>query len=83
MGRLPEGQSGHVGTTDVDLVIGLTVDDETVETYRTLQNNLEKAGFEQKEPSFRWARKVDSVSVMVERAFLEGVRTDRTSRYSR
>lgn len=66
VGRLPEGQSGHVGTTDVDLVIGLTVDDETVETYRTLQNNLEKAGFEQKEPSFRWARKVDSVSVMVE-----------------
>ena len=29
-----------VGTTDVDLVIGLALGDETPETYRTLQNNL-------------------------------------------
>jgi hypothetical protein len=50
----------------VDLVIGLALGDETPETYRTLQNNLEKAHFEQKEPSFRWARDVDGVTVLVE-----------------
>jgi hypothetical protein len=66
VGQLPEGARGHVGTTDVDLVIGLALGDETPETYRTLQNNLEKAHFEQKEPSFRWARDVDGVTVLVE-----------------
>ncbi len=50
----------------MDLVIGLALGDETPETYRTLQNNLEKAHFEQKEPSFRWARDVDGVTVLVE-----------------
>jgi hypothetical protein len=50
----------------VDLVIGLALGDETPETYRTLQSNLEKAHFEQKEPSFRWARAVDEVTVFVE-----------------
>ncbi|MBI3648618.1 MAG: hypothetical protein HY240_07720 [Actinobacteria bacterium] len=66
VGTLPEGARAHVGTTDVDLVIGLALGDETPETYRTLQNNLEKAHFEQKEPSFRWARDVDGVTVLVE-----------------
>lgn len=66
VGQLPESARAHVGTTDVDLVIGLALGDETPETYRTLQNNLEKAGFERKEPSFRWARDVDGVTVVVE-----------------
>jgi hypothetical protein len=66
VGQLPEGARTHVGTTDVDLVIGLALGDETPETYRTLQNNLENAHFEQKEPSFRWARDVDGVTVLVE-----------------
>lgn len=66
VGQLPQGARGHVGTTDVDLVIGLALGDETPETYRTLQNNLEKAHFEQKEPSFRWARDVDGATVLVE-----------------
>lgn len=66
VGQLPEGARAHVGTTDVDLVIDLALGDETPETYRTLQNNLEKAHFEQKEPSFRWARDVDGVTVLVE-----------------
>lgn len=65
-GRLPEGARAHVGTTDVDLIIGLAVADETSETYRTLQNNLEKAQFRQREPSFRWSRNVDGVTVLVE-----------------
>jgi len=66
VGQLPEGARAHVGTTDVDLVIGLALGDETPETYRTLQNNLEKSGFERKEPSFRWARDVDGVTVVAE-----------------
>jgi len=65
-GTLPEGARPHVGTTDVDLVIGLALGDETPDTYRTLQNNLEKARFEQREPSFRWAREVEGATVFVE-----------------
>lgn len=66
IGGLPEGARVHVGTADVDLIIGLALGDETPETYRTLQNNLEKARFEQKEPSFRWARDVEGAPVIVE-----------------
>jgi len=50
----------------VDLVIGLALGDEVPETYRTLQNNLEKARFEQREPSFRWARDVEAATILVE-----------------
>jgi hypothetical protein len=66
IGQLPEGARAHVGTTDIDLVIGLALGDETPETYRTLQNNLEKSGFRQTEPSFRWTRDVEGVKVVVE-----------------
>lgn len=66
IGALPKGARPHVGTTDVDLVIGLALGDETPETYRTLQNNLEKARFEQRDPSFRWARDVEGATVFVE-----------------
>lgn len=50
VGELPEGVPPHVGTTDVDLVIGIALGDDTPETYMTLQNDLEKAGFKQGEP---------------------------------
>jgi len=66
VGRLPDGARAHVGTTDVDLVIGLALGDETPETYRTLQNNLEKAHFKQSDVSFRWTRPIDGISVVVE-----------------
>lgn len=66
VGRLPEGARAHVGSTDIDLVIGLALGDENPETYRTLQNNLEKSGFDQLEPSFRWGRDVEGVTVVVE-----------------
>ena len=66
VGQLPEGAQPHVGTADVDLIIGLAVAGESPETYWTLQNNLEKARFQQREPSFRWARDVDGVTVLVE-----------------
>jgi len=65
VGSLPEGARPHVGTTDVDLVIGLAVGDENPEAYRTLENNLRKADFHD-ETSFRWKRAVDDVTVIVE-----------------
>jgi len=66
VGELPAGARAHVGTTDVDLVVGLALGEETPETYRTLQDNLEKSHFDPREPGFRWARDVDGVKVIVE-----------------
>jgi hypothetical protein len=63
---VPQGVRAHAGTTDVDLIIALALGDETPETYRTLQKNLEKSGFEQTEPSFRWVRNVEGATVQVE-----------------
>ncbi|KLO27664.1 hypothetical protein ABW16_15550 [Mycolicibacter heraklionensis] len=65
VGSLPEGARPHVGTTDVDLVIGLTVDDESDEAYRTLENNLRKSGFKP-ESSFQWSKQIDGVTILVE-----------------
>jgi hypothetical protein len=65
-GELPEGAPAHVGTTDVDLVIGLAVEAEPPDTYWTLATNLERAGFRQVEPSFRWRREVEGIPVIVE-----------------
>lgn len=65
VGSLPDGARPHVGTTDVDLVIGLAVGDESPEAYRTLENNLKKAGFKA-ESSFRWLKNVEGVTVIVE-----------------
>ncbi len=64
--QLPEGVQPHVGTTDIDLVIGIALGDETPETYRTLQNNLLTAEFVQREHSFQWSRDVDGIPVLVE-----------------
>jgi hypothetical protein len=65
VGSLPEGARPHVGTTDVDLVIGLAVGDESPAAYRTLENNLKNSDFEA-EHSFRWKRTVEGVTVIVE-----------------
>lgn len=62
VGELPEGARAHVGTTDIDVVIGLALGDATPETYRTLENNLKKAKFKD-ETSFRWKRDVEGVKV--------------------
>lgn len=66
VGSLPEGVPAHVGTTDVDLVIGIALGSEAPATYRTLQENLEKARFVQRDRSFRWGRDVDGITVLVE-----------------
>ena len=66
VGALPEGAQAHIGTADVDLVIGLAVDPDLADTYYTLATNLKRANFRQAEPSFRWVRDVDGASVVIE-----------------
>lgn len=66
IGELPKGVRAHVGTTDVDLVIGLALGDETPQTYRTLETNLRNSSFTQDGPSFRWKRHVEGIPVTVE-----------------
>lgn len=66
VGDMPEEAEPHVGTTDVDLVIGLAVETDQPETYWTLATNLERCKFRQVEPSFRWRREVDGIPVVVE-----------------
>jgi hypothetical protein len=66
IGELPEGATPHVGTTDVDLVISLSLTDDDIEAYKTLEKNLKDAEFRQDEPSFRWKRQVDGITVLVE-----------------
>lgn len=66
VGEFPAAARAHIGTTDVDLVIGLALGDDLPETYRTLYNNLRSAGLKQTQPSFRWSRTVDGVAVYVE-----------------
>jgi hypothetical protein len=67
VGTLPENARPHLGTTDVDLVISIAVDDDSLEAYRTLESNLKKGSFTNKgEPSFRWKKTVEDITVIVE-----------------
>ena len=66
VGAIPPGAAPHVGTTDVDMVIGLALGDETPETYKTLQANLKNSGFDQSQPGYRWTRQVDGATVIIE-----------------
>jgi hypothetical protein len=71
--NLPEGTRPHVGTTDVDFVIGIAIDgDDGDEPYQTLETNIRRVGFrpcadEMGQPqSFRWQIEVDGIPVIVE-----------------
>ncbi|WP_419945136.1 hypothetical protein [Candidatus Poriferisodalis sp.] len=65
VGSAPLVASPHVGTTDMDLVITLAVDDSG-ETYATLCRNLERSGFARGDHSYQWQRRVDGIKVDVE-----------------
>ena len=65
VGALPLGASPHAGTTDVDLVIALAVEDAR-DVYATLQANLKQSGFVLGQPSYQWTRRVDATTVRVE-----------------
>ena len=65
VGSLPRGAPLHAGTTDVDLVVRLVVDD-TSGAYETLYRNLRSSGLVSTDPSYRWLRAVDGQDVRVE-----------------
>jgi hypothetical protein len=71
--ELPVAATPHVGTTDVDFVVGVAVIGEAdSEPYRTLENNMRAAGFRQcvdeegRSQSFRWQVDTDGSPVTVE-----------------
>lgn len=73
VGNAPIDMKEHVGTTDLDVVVGVTISTEEDEAYRTLQQNLKEAGFAPainpdtgSEETFRWGREVDGVRVLLE-----------------
>jgi hypothetical protein len=73
VGNAPMDMKEHVGTTDLDVVVGVTISTEEDEAYRTLQQNLKDARFAPaknpdtgNEETFRWARDVDGVNVLLE-----------------
>jgi hypothetical protein len=71
---VPAAIAAHVGTTDLDVVLGIALAIEEEEAYRTLQKNLIAADFRPSrdeetghETSFRWQRNdVDGVRVIIE-----------------
>ncbi|MDZ4169592.1 MAG: hypothetical protein U1E26_08045 [Coriobacteriia bacterium] len=69
---LPEYSRPHVGTMDVDLVVGVAVVEEGPEPYDTLVANMKKAGFrlfkdeDGSEASFRWCVDIDGKVVVIE-----------------
>lgn len=73
VGPLPLDIEEHVGTTDLDVVVGVTVSTEEEDAYRSLQQNLKDARFAPainpdtgQEQTFRWTRQVDGVGVHLE-----------------
>lgn len=66
IGALPPDVPPHVGTTDIDLALSLVVPEGGDEAYRTLESNLKKSGFARGDASFRWARTIDGVTVVIE-----------------
>lgn len=73
VGSAPADMKDHIGTTDLDIVVGVTISTEEGEAYRTLQQNLKDAKFAPainpdtgNEETFRWERSVDGVRVLLE-----------------
>lgn len=68
---LPTGAAmpaaGHVGSTDIDLVIGIALAPAEGAAYSTLEKNLKRAGLERyRASSWRWVAQVDGHPVLVE-----------------
>ncbi|TLM78037.1 MAG: hypothetical protein FDZ70_04690 [Actinobacteria bacterium] len=70
--ELPAYALPHVGTTDIDLVVGIAIAADDAEPYDTLLANIKSAGFELYEDaegktvSFRWCIRIDGKTVVVE-----------------
>ncbi|MEP6621541.1 MAG: hypothetical protein ABJE47_19595 [bacterium] len=73
VGTVPADLPPHVGTTDLDVVVGVALETDDEVAYRTLQKNLMETGFVPSrdagtgdEVTFRWERRVDGVPVALE-----------------
>jgi hypothetical protein len=73
VGDVPADLPPHIGTTDLDVVVGVALETDEEAAYRTLQQNLIETGFSpsrytdsDEEISFRWERRVDQVTVALE-----------------
>lgn len=73
VGPVPAELPPHVGTTDLDMVVGVALETDEEAAYRTLQKNLIESGFAPgrdpdtgNEMTFRWERRVDGVTVALE-----------------
>jgi hypothetical protein len=70
--KLPEYAVPHVGTTDIDLVVGIAIASDDAEPYDTLLANIKAVGFrlfedeEGHKASFRWCIDIDGKTVVVE-----------------
>ena len=73
VGTIPQEMREHIGSTDLDIVVGISLATEEAEAYRTLQQNLRAVQFAParnpdtgQEETFRWERNVDGVRVLLE-----------------
>lgn len=73
VGSVPAELPPHVGTRDLDVVVGVALETDDEAAYRTLQKNLVESGFAPgrdpdsgNEMTFRWERRVDGVTVVLE-----------------
>lgn len=70
--ELPEYAVPHVGTTDIDLVVGIAIASDDAEPYDTLLANIKTVGFrlfedeDGNKASFRWCIDIDGKTVIVE-----------------
>jgi len=73
VGIVPSEFPPHIGTTDLDVVVGVALETEEDAAYRTLHKNLIETGFHVsvdpdtgRETTFSWERQVDGVRVALE-----------------
>lgn len=65
---IPDELDPHIGTVDLDIGVGILVDEGDVEAYTALEQKITRLGFERADADnqWRWARRVDGVRVLLE-----------------
>lgn len=65
---IPDELDPHIGTVDLDIGIGILVDEGDVTAYTALEKKITRLGFEEAEEDnqWRWVRRVDGIRVLLE-----------------
>lgn len=63
---IPDEIDPHIGSTDLDIGVGVLVDDEDSEAYTAIEREITKLRFEPQDRKWRWGRDVDGVTVLLE-----------------